>query len=63
MRPSLVSYSPGGEVVLVIDVTDASGAQVLDELRVKANVTSLRDASSPLGRSLTRYLHSRFCSR
>jgi len=63
MRPSLLSYSPGGDAELLVDVTDPS-AQVLDELRVTAKVTSLRDAATPLGRPLDRYLLTRFkCSR
>lgn len=62
MRPSLVSYSPGGEAELVVDVTDAAGTQILDELRVKATVTSLRDASGPLARPLGHYLKTRFCT-
>ena len=63
MRPSLVSYSPGGDAELVVDVTDAAGTQILEELRVSTKVTSLREASEPFGRSLSRYLKSRFCSR
>jgi len=63
MRPSLVSYMPGGEAELDVVVSDAAGTQVLDELRVRATVTSLRDAATPLGHPLTRYLHSRFCTR
>lgn len=63
MRPSLTSYSPGGETTVVVDVTDAAGTQVLEQVSVTAKATTLREASEPLGRSLGRYLKTRFCSR
>ncbi len=62
MKPSLVIYSPGDTAELVVDITDAAGTQVLEELRASAKTTSLREASGPLGRSLGHYLKARFCS-
>ncbi len=63
MRPTLTTFTPGGESQMQVDVTDAAGTQVYDQLRVSAKVSSLRDASSPFGRALGRYVKSRFCSR
>lgn len=63
MRPTLTSFNPSGESQMTVDVTDATGAQVYDQLKVTAKASSLRDASSPFGRALGRYVKSRFCSR
>jgi hypothetical protein len=63
LRPTLQSLVPGSESELRIDVTDASGAQVLEQIRVNAKVSSLRDASGSFGKPIGRYLKSRFCAR
>lgn len=63
LRPTLQTFNPGAEAQLRVDVTDASGAQVLEQIRVSAKASSLRDASGPFGKPLGRYLKSRFCSR
>ncbi len=62
MRPTLTSFTPGGDSQLQIDIADASGANVLEQIRVSAKPSSLRDASG-FGHAIGRYLKSRFCSR
>jgi hypothetical protein len=62
-RPTLQTFVPGSESQLQIDVTDANGGQVLEQIRVSAKPSSLRDASSSFGKPIVRYLKSRFCSR
>lgn len=63
LRPTLQTLVPRGDSQLQIDVTDASGGQVLEQIRVSARVSSLRDAPGPFARPIARYLKSRFCSR
>ena len=63
LRPTLQTLVPGSDSQLQIDVTDASGAQVLEQIRVSAKASSLRDASGAFGKPIGRYLKSRFCSR
>jgi hypothetical protein len=63
LRPTLQTLVPGSDSQLQIDVTDASGAQVLEQIRVSAKASSLRDASGSFGKPIGRYLKSRFCSR
>jgi hypothetical protein len=63
LRPTLQTFGPGAEAQLQVDVTDSSGAQVLEQIRVTAKASTLRDASGPFGKPLGRYLKSRFCSR
>jgi hypothetical protein len=62
-RPTLQTFVPGSNAQLQIDVTDASGGQVLEQIRVSAKPASLRDASGSFGKPIARYLKSRFCSR
>jgi len=63
LRPTLQTFAPGGESELQIDVTDSGGANVLEQIRVSAKASSLRDASGSFGKPIGRYLKSRFCSR
>lgn len=63
LRPTLRTLVPGSDSQLQVDVTDSSGAQVLEQIRVSAKVSSLRDASGSFGKPIGRYLKSRFCSR
>ena len=63
LRPTLQTFVPGSSSDMQVDVTDATGAQVLEQVRVSAKAASLRDASSPFGKPLGRYLKSRFCAR
>jgi hypothetical protein len=62
MRPTLASFTPGAESSMQIDITDAGGAQVLEQIRVSAKPSSLRDASG-FGHAIGKYVKSRFCSR
>jgi len=62
LRPTLQTFAPGGESELQIDITDSGGAQ-LEQIRVSAKASSLRDASSSFGKPIGRYLKSRFCAR
>ena len=62
LRPTLQTFA-GGDAQLQIDVTDSTNAQVLEQIRVSAKASSLRDASSSFGKPIGRYLKSRFCSR
>ena len=63
LRPTLQTLVPGADSQLQIDVTDSGGAQVLEQIRVSAKISSLRDASGSFGKPIGRYLKSRFCSR
>ena len=63
LRPTLQTLVPGSDSQLQIDVTDSGGAQVLEQIRVSAKASSLRDASGAFGKPIGRYLKSRFCSR
>ena len=62
MKPTLTTFTPGAESEMSVDVTDASGGQVYDQIKVTAKASSLRDASSPFGHAIGRYVKSRFCS-
>jgi hypothetical protein len=63
LRPTLQTFAPGGDAELQIDVMDSGGAQVLEQIRVSAKASSLRDASGSFGKPIGRYLKTRFCSR
>jgi hypothetical protein len=63
LRPTLQTLIPGSESELQIDVMDSGGSQVLEQIRVSAKISSLRDASGGFGKPIGRYLKSRFCSR